>query len=96
MQPTNEDLWRTLQRGDRVRIVHYPREFSGHEYTMHKETRDVYQFLIESTKLLTIDRIDNDGYPWVEFEIAGANGEIEYHSLMLNHDGLQRVTSSPA
>jgi hypothetical protein len=95
MQPANEDLWRTLQRGDRVRIVHYPCEFSEHEYTMHEETRAAYRHLIETKKVLAVDRIDNDGYPWVEFEISDMNGDVEYHSLMLNHDGIERLNGSP-
>lgn len=91
MPPTDENLWHSLRVGDRVLVVHYPCEFSDHDYTMHDETRDAYRQLIESRQLLTVSRIDDDGYPWVEFEITGKNGRLEYHSLILNHDGIQRA-----
>ena len=94
MSPTNENLWRDLQVGDRVQIVHYPCEFSEHEYTMHDETRDAYQYLIESGLILEVNKLDNDSYPWVDFEIVNRHSQVEYHSLMLNHDGIQRVVES--
>jgi hypothetical protein len=93
---TNDELWKSLQCGDRVRIVHYPCEFSGHENTIHAETRAAYRHLIESKEVLTVGQLDEDGYPWVEFDITDASGNIEYHSLMLNHDGIQRVDELPA
>jgi hypothetical protein len=91
MQSTSDDLWRALKPGDRVHIVHYPCEFSGHEYTLHEETHAAYRHLIETRKVLVVNRIDEDGYPWVEFEVSDVNGGIEYHSLMLNHDGIERL-----
>jgi hypothetical protein len=63
---------------------------------MHDETRAAYRHLIETKEVLTVSQLDEYGYPWVEFEITDTNGEIEYHSLMLNHDGIQRVDERPA
>lgn len=94
MPPTSENLWQRLQPGDRVRIVHYPCEFSEHDYTMHDETRTAYRHLIETKEVLTVGYVDDDGYPWVEFEISDPNGGIKYHSLMLNHDGIEQTEES--
>lgn len=92
MLPTDENLWRELQVGDRVQFVHFPCEFSDDEYTMHDETREAYRHLIETNAILTISKLDDDGYPWVSFEIADQQNQVEYHSLMLNHDGIRRAT----
>ena len=94
MPPTDENLWRDLQVGDRVQIVHYPFEFSKHVYTLHAETRDAYRHLIETNATLVVCKIDADGYPWIDFEIVDGYGRVEYHSLMLNHDGIRRVAET--
>jgi hypothetical protein len=94
MSPTDENLWRALQVGDRVQIVHYPSEFSKHDYTLHAETRDAYRHLIETNTTLVVSKLDDDGYPWIDFEIIGSDGRVEYHSLMLNHDGIRRVAET--
>jgi hypothetical protein len=88
MPPTNEDLWRNLRVGDRIQIVHFPCEYSDREFTMHAETRAAYQYLIDSSTVLTIESVDADGYPWTEFEMVDEQGRVEHHYLMLNHDGL--------
>jgi hypothetical protein len=59
---------------------------------MHDETRAAYRHLIDTQHVLCVSRIDDDGYPWVEFTIETEDGETEYHYLMLNHDGLERAT----
>lgn len=94
MPPTDENLWRVLKVGDHVQIVHYPCEFTEHEYTMHDETREVYRHLIESREILEVSELDDDGYPWVRFEIVNKRGQLEYHALMLNHDGIQRTAET--
>lgn len=94
MPPTSENVWQRLQPGDCVRIVHYPCEFSKQDYTLHDETRAAYRHLIETKEVLTVGYLDDDGHPWVEFETSDPNGEIEYHSLMLNHDGIERADES--
>jgi hypothetical protein len=93
MRSTDGNLWHDLKVGDRIQTVHLPFEFAEHEYTLHDETRNAYQNLIESKAILAISKIDDDAYPWVDFEIVNEHGQVEYHSLMLNHDGIQRVVS---
>jgi hypothetical protein len=91
MAPTPDSLWRSLRPGDRVQIVHYPCEFSDQEYTMHDETRAAYRHLIDTKEVLQVSYLDDDGFPWVEFQLTDLNGDVQYHSLMLNHEGIHRV-----
>jgi hypothetical protein len=79
-----------------VKIVHFPCEFSTHEYTLHDETRAVYCHLIETAEVLPVSEIDSDGYPWVSFEMQSEDGATEYHALMLNNDGLVLVDDASA
>jgi hypothetical protein len=58
---------------------------------MHDETRDIYKHLIDSGLILEVSELDDDGYPWVRFQVTTDEDEIEYHWLMLNHDGIQRA-----
>ncbi len=83
-----ESLWKSLTVGDQVRVVHFP-TFRG---TTHEETRLVYEQLVDRRVILIVDRIDEDEHPWVEYFDASTE---EYHSLMINHDGLELVTDLP-
>jgi hypothetical protein len=61
---------------------------------MHDDTRAAYCHLIESGQVVGVSRIDDDGYPWIEFSMKSEDGETEFHWLMLNHDGIERVPSA--
>lgn len=89
MNPTNKQLWRRLRLGDRVRLVHLPNEFSGDDYTLLPDTLAAYRKLIANQEMLTVSKLDEGGYPWVEFTIVAEDGVTEFHSLMLNHDGIE-------
>lgn len=91
MISTDDQLWRKLRHGDRVKIVHLPLEFSTQEYTLHDETQAAYRYLIDNEVVLCVTEIDDQGFPWVDFTMEATDGETEYHSLMLNHDGIQLV-----
>ena len=93
MNPTDKELWRTLRKNDRVRIVHLPNEFSGPEFTLHADTRAAYRHVIDSREVLTVSHLDEDGYPWVGFTMIAKDGVTEHHSLMLNHDGIELAES---
>jgi hypothetical protein len=84
---TSGPSWNSLAVGDQVRVVHFP-TFLG---TTHDETRLVYEQLVDRRVVLTVDRIDEDGHPWVEFFDEPTK---EYHYLMINHDGLELVLNS--
>ena len=83
--------WRNLQIGDRVRFVRL------REGWMHEETRVVYEALIATGIVLTVEEIDNFGHPWTEsFEIA-VTGTITTgsgigHTLALNDESWERVS----
>ena len=94
---TNPDLWRTLQVGDRVRMVELPTP-SGtfREWPLHAETRRAYRYLLQRTRPLVVCEIDEYGCPWVQFRLCGKQGRankgrMERHSMMLNHGGLRIV-----
>ena len=61
---------------------------------MHDETRAAYRHLIETQQELLVSHIDDDGYPWTKFTIESLEGDLEYHSLMLNHDGLELIVGT--
>lgn len=87
-----DDLWRTLRIGDRVRIAHMPQDFAGapDTYRLHDETRELYEHLIAENAILTVTEIDDWDAPWIDYTWV-RNGIEEFHSLGLNHDGLERV-----
>jgi len=83
------ELWKRLHLGDRVRVIHFP-TFEG---CLHDDTKAVYEWLVESAHVLTIERlefVDGQAYPWSdEFEPNLTGIEEQFHWLMLNHDGLE-------
>ncbi len=89
-----DQLWRTLQIGDRVRIAHVPLEFSSapESYRLDPETEELYLHLAKEAAVLTVTEIDDWGVPWIDYLWVRPTGTVEHHSLGLNHDGLERVT----
>jgi hypothetical protein len=79
-----------LKVGDRIRVVEYPPDFQQPGFHVHDETAEIYRHLIAEKAILTVSRIDETGYPWVEFTRTNDIGETEWHSLMVNHDGLEK------
>gem|GEM_PF-5494481 len=60
-------------------------------YTLHRETRSVYQRLIDRKRSVRIYKIDESGLPWIQCRWQLKNGTWQYHSLAVNHDGWIRV-----
>jgi hypothetical protein len=87
---TDPNLWRSLEPGDRVRLVHL-REFLQPGYLIYPETLRVYRKLLARRRPLRIAGIDEWGHPWVVVRFRRRNGQWESHWLSLNHDGLVRV-----
>ncbi len=82
------DLWRNLRVGDKVRVVEWPKEM--HKETLHQETRELYDWLIDTKSALTITKIDNFGLPQGEIHrIVHDDEQTEF--LLLNHGGLEIV-----
>lgn len=86
------DLWRELQAGDRVRFTHMPTEFDTPGYCLHPDTRAAYQHVVNSGLTYEV-YIDHD-FPWIDFERITDDGKTEYNSLMINHDGFERVEAT--
>ena len=93
--------WRELRVGDRIRIVRLPgREVLG--YVLHPETRQLYERLVATRKVLRIREIDEDGLPWIKcrFEIrcrskdADRSCQWEHHFLAVNDDSWEWVSRS--
>lgn len=87
------ELWRDLRVGDCIRIACLPEKFSRPGYLLHEDTRQLYEHLIAERAVLTVARIDDWGMPWIEYVWHTDAGE-EHHSLMVNHDSLERVSTS--
>lgn len=87
------ELWKALNLGDRVRVVSWPTEFDQPDYCLHEETREAYEWLLARRCVLTIDRVeyhDGQSYPWADFTIT-TYGVDAYHTMMLNHSGLELI-----
>jgi hypothetical protein len=85
---TMDELWRSLNVGDEVRVVTWPNEML--EDRLHEETRELYRWLINTQTLLTIVKIDEWGLPFGK--TCRNIGGVEYSEyLALNHSGLEVV-----
>lgn len=88
-----DELWRTLRVADRVRIVHIPQDFASapDTYRLHPETEELYRHLVAQSAVLTVKEIDDWNVPWIDYTWVRPDGTEEFHSLGLNHDGLERA-----
>jgi hypothetical protein len=92
------DDWRNLRVGDRIRFVNMPTEFSRPGYFVHRDTLRVYRRLIERRRPVRVAWLEDCGEwtaPWIRCQFRRMDGRIEYHSLMINHDGWVRVKHRP-
>lgn len=87
------EAWRTLKPGDRIRLLRVPdsdlrqREqelLSGAE--MAGWTADTLERIIALDPVVTINHVDEYGMPWFEYELVGAGGRVDYHSLGISED----------
>ena len=69
-----------LRIGDRVRITAIPGE-GVPNYTLHRETRQVYPKIIARKRSVRISEIDEDGQPWYTVKFRRKNGKWEEHVL---------------
>jgi hypothetical protein len=85
-----KEPWQKLRVGDRIRFVHMPTAFSREGYQLHRDTRQAYKKLIErgrAGRSVRVSKIDEWKMPWVSFQLRRKDGRIEYHSMLINHDG---------
>jgi hypothetical protein len=89
-----KDDWRKLRVGDRIRFVSIPAEFLRPGYRVHRDTLRVYQRLIDRRRPVRVASLEAWGKwpaPWIRCQFRRKDGSIEYHWLMINHDGWVRV-----
>jgi hypothetical protein len=84
--------WMELKIGDLIRFVHMPTGFSRRN--CHCDTLRVYKRLIERRRPVRVAYFREWGEfktPWIRCQFRRKDGRIDYHSLMINHDGWVRV-----
>lgn len=90
---SDPELWKKLKPGDRVVVTRLPEECARSD-SGYNETQFAYEWLIARRYVLTIDHletVDGVAYPWTSDFVVETYGVKEWHSLLVNHDGLERV-----
>jgi hypothetical protein len=73
---------RGLKVGDKVRLVHFPTEYLP-RLTLHRDTRQLYKYLLSRKRPVRVWQIDDWGLPWIRCQCRGRNGRMEYHTLLI-------------
>jgi hypothetical protein len=81
--------WRSLQLGDNIRITRMPSEV----WAPHGETKAQFEYLVHSRLVVKVARIDEMGYPWIEYTRLSDEGAMIYESMMINHDDVEVVSA---
>jgi hypothetical protein len=79
--------WNELKLGDKIRITHWPSELIRDNCL--PETRELYDWLIVSSSVLTISRMEI-GMPMAEV-IRDIRGVTTWEYIGINHGGWARV-----
>lgn len=85
--------WKILKLGSKFQIESVPLEFFDPEFYIDSDTLSTYEFLVKCGMVLTVSRVDKDGFPWVEFDRELDDGSIEKHSLFINHGGISLIAN---
>ncbi|MDC0936010.1 hypothetical protein OAS39_06965 [Pirellulales bacterium] len=87
------EQWRELRPGDSLRLRCVPKfdleqrvREQQHGVELAGLTADTLERILELDPIVTIDRVDEDGAPWFEYELKSDDGEIEYHSIAITDD----------
>jgi hypothetical protein len=85
--------WRSLKRGDLIRIVRIPSLFAEAHYHNGEweDTFSLYRRLIADEIILAISEIDDAGRPWIEFETIDEEGASVSHALAMDDDSWEYV-----
>jgi hypothetical protein len=85
--------WRKLRVGDRVRLLRVPEnDLTQRESELRdgKEmagwTADTLERILAIDSVVTINRVDECGAPWFDYELVAADGTVEHHSLTITDD----------
>ncbi|HEX4797599.1 MAG TPA: hypothetical protein VH370_27645 [Humisphaera sp.] len=81
-----------LSVGDQIRILSVPKsDFEQRERERRQGlsdagyTADTIERIIAQHPIVTIDRIDEHGFPWFDCDLE-VNGQTEFHSLAIMDD----------
>jgi hypothetical protein len=85
------NLWKTLQVGDAIRIIGMPDEI----WAPHGETKALFERLVREGVGLRVTRVDEHGYPWIEYAWKADDGAIIHEYLMIHHDEIEIGPSTP-
>lgn len=88
VSPNNEP-WKSLRAGDRVRIVRMPDWSSAPGYSSPKETIALYWILVRERAILTIDNTDEYGKPWTAYFSVTAESNGSGHQILPMPDGTE-------
>lgn len=82
--------WTKLRPGDRIRLLRVPAaDLAQRESEIARGaemagwTADTLERILATDPVVTIDRVDEYGAPWFDVELKTADGETEYHSLVV-------------
>jgi predicted secreted protein len=84
------EFWKCFKLGDKVRIVGWPQELR--EECLHEETRELYRWLIKTSAVLEVAKIDEWGLPYGEVYTC-IEGIEKWHYLALNHGKVELLGS---
>lgn len=98
MDTESTENWQDLRIGDRIRIVRVPSLFNESLYHDRDwdETLALYFELIANQTVFAISTIDEDGRPWIEFELVEKDGTTVSHSLALDDDSWAYASHFPS
>jgi hypothetical protein len=87
------ERWRDLRPGDRVRLLRVPEaDLQQRERELRDGTYEpgwtavTLERILQQDPVVTIDRVDEYGAPWFDYELVAADGEIEYHAIAIVED----------
>jgi hypothetical protein len=82
-----------LKVGDRIRLLRVPPGDLAQRERELKEgregagmTADAIEQILLLDPVVTITQIDEYGYPWFEYELPDAIGDLHYHSIAILED----------
>ena len=80
----------SLKAGDRIRLLRVPQlDLEQRERGLREglegagHTADTIERILRADPVVIVDHIDEWGYPWYEYELTDAAGEVEWHSIAI-------------
>lgn len=90
----------TLKIGDKIRLLRVPQsDLAQRERELRDGqegaglTADTLEHIIRTNPVVTIDDVDEYGYPWFTRRLKNADGRFELHTLaIMDDESWERVT----